>query len=73
MIITAKKTIKGKIIVAFVLAAIKQQRVFKGIKLGIDELTKPYHNWEIIRIAVRILFKITCQEKNRNDICSPLV
>jgi hypothetical protein len=56
MIITAKKTIKGKIIVAFVLAAIQQQRVFKGIKLGIDELTKPYHNWEIIRIAVRILF-----------------
>lgn len=67
------KPYKGKVVVARVLPEIQQHQIFKGISFGMDELTKPYDNWEIIRIAIRILFKITRREKNRNYICSELV
>ena len=64
---------KGKIMLARITPEMPQQQVFKAISFGMDELTKPYDNWEVIRIAIRILFKITRREKNRNYICSELV
>lgn len=67
------KPYKGKVIVARVMPELQQQQMFKGISFGMDELTKPYDSWEIIRIAVRILFKITRRQKNRSYICSELV
>jgi hypothetical protein len=67
------KPYKGKVVVARTLPEIPQQQMFKGISFGMDELTKPYDNWEMIRIAIRILFKITRRNKNRNYICSELV
>jgi hypothetical protein len=36
-------------------------------------LTRPYDNYEIIRIMIRILLKVTKREKNRDYICSELV
>lgn len=44
-----------------------------GISFGLDELTKPYDNWEIVRIAIRILFGITKKQNDRKYICSELV
>lgn len=45
----------------------------KAICFGMDELTKPYDNWEILRIAIRILFKIGRRNRDRKYICSELV
>ncbi len=45
----------------------------KGVSFGMDELTKPYDNWEIIRIALRILFNIGKRVNDRKYICSELV
>lgn len=45
----------------------------KAISFGLDELTRPYDNWEIIRIMTRILLRIGKREKNKNYICSELV
>ncbi|MCX6208440.1 MAG: YiiX/YebB-like N1pC/P60 family cysteine hydrolase [Bacteroidetes bacterium] len=67
------KPYKGKVFVARLNQNISQIEINKTISFGMDELTKPYDNWEIIRIAIRILFKITRREKNRNYICSELV
>lgn len=50
-----------------------QTAICKAISFGLDELTRPYDNWEIVRIMMRILFKIGKREKNRNYICSELV
>jgi Permuted papain-like amidase enzyme, YaeF/YiiX, C92 family len=53
------------------------KRPYKGqvaiAQLNIDELTRPYDNFEIVRIMIRILFHISRREKNRNYICSELV
>jgi hypothetical protein len=62
------KPYKGKVFVARLNQNISQIEINKTISFGMDELTKPYDNWEIIRIAIRILFKITRREKNRNYI-----
>lgn len=67
------KPYKGCIVVARIIPELPQQQIFNAISFGMDELTKPYDNWEIFRIAIRILFKISRHEKNRNYICSELV
>lgn len=45
----------------------------KGISFGLDELTRPYDNYEIFRIMIRIVLHISKRERNRNYICSELV
>jgi hypothetical protein len=45
----------------------------KAVSFGMDELTKPYDNLEIFRIAIRILFKIGRRNRDRKYICSELV
>ena len=67
------KPYKGKVVVARVTPEIPLQQSFKAISFGMDELTKPYDNWEIFRIAFRTIFKITRRQKNRSYICSELV
>lgn len=64
------KPYKGKVIIARVNATTDYKQ---AISFGMDELTKPYDNVEVIRIAIRILFGITRRETNRNYICSELV
>jgi hypothetical protein len=38
-----------------------------------DELTKPYDNSEILRIMMRILFRVSRRTRDRKYICSELV
>jgi Permuted papain-like amidase enzyme, YaeF/YiiX, C92 family len=67
------KPYKGKIVLARVLPELSETINKKAISFGMDELTKPYDNFEIFRIAIRTIFKIGRKEQNRNYICSELV
>lgn len=64
---------KGQIFVTKYTIPIEKEQLNKAISFGLDELTRPYDNWEIVRIMLRILFKIGKREKNRSYICSELV
>lgn len=67
------KPYKGQIAIARLNTLLDQELLKKGIRFGMDELTKPYDNYEIIRIALRILFNKGKREKDRKYICSELV
>lgn len=64
---------KGQIVIANLTDELPKESLNKGISFGLDELTRPYDNYEIIRIMIRILFKISRRERNRSYICSELV
>lgn len=68
-----KRPYKGQVVLAKLNFDLEKEKLNKGISFGLDELTRPYDNWEIIRIMMRILFKRGKKEKNRNYICSELV
>jgi len=68
-----KRPYKGQIIVTKFSELIPKEELNKAISFGLDELTRPYDNWEIVRIMLRILFRIGKREKNRSYICSELV
>jgi hypothetical protein len=68
-----KRPYKGQVVLAKLNIDLEKEHLNKGISFGLDELTRPYDNWEIIRIMMRILFKKGKREKNRNYICSELV
>ena len=67
------KPYKGLIAVARLEPELDLEQLKKGISFGMDELTKPYDDWEILRIAMRILFKRGRRIKDRKYICSELV
>ncbi len=67
------KPYKGQIVLAKLNIDIPKENLNEGISFGLDELTRPYDNFEIIRIMLRILFRITQRENNRDYICSELV
>ncbi|HOY14270.1 MAG TPA: YiiX/YebB-like N1pC/P60 family cysteine hydrolase [Saprospiraceae bacterium] len=64
---------KGQMVITNLTYELTEEEHNKAISFGLDELSRPYDNWEIIRIMLRILFKIGKREKNRNYICSELV
>ena len=64
---------KGQIVVAQVHPAIDEAQVKRAISFGMDELTKPYDNFEILRIAMRIMLRIGRRTRDRKYICSELV
>ncbi len=64
---------RGNIVVARVLPAIDAEGIKRAVSFGMDELTKPYDNFEILRIALRILFRIGRRTRDRKYICSELV
>jgi Permuted papain-like amidase enzyme, YaeF/YiiX, C92 family len=68
-----KRPYKGQIAIAQLNIDVEKEKLNKGISFGLDELTRPYDNFEIVRIMMRILFHISRREKNRNYICSELV
>lgn len=68
-----RRPYKGQIVIAKLKEGIGEQYLDKGISFGLDELTRPYDNYEIVRIMIRILFRISKREKNRAYICSELV
>ncbi len=68
-----KRPYKGQVAIAELNFDLEQEKMNKGISFGLDELTRPYDNFEIVRIMVRILFHISKREKNKSYICSELV
>lgn len=64
---------KGDMIIARVRPEIDQMKLNEAISFGMDELTKPYDNLEILRIGLRILFKVSRRTRDRKYICSELV
>lgn len=64
---------KGQVAIAKLNFDLEKPKLNKAISFGLDELTRPYDNWEIIRIMLRILFKTGKREKNKSYICSELV
>ncbi|MCU7878696.1 MAG: hypothetical protein KZQ84_18210 [Candidatus Thiodiazotropha sp. (ex Lucinoma borealis)] len=64
---------RGNIVIARVDAPVDQVKLNHAISFGMDELTKPYDNFEIVRIGFRILFNISRRTKDRKYICSELV
>ena len=64
---------KGNIMIGRVKPGIDKDKLNHAISYGMDELTKPYDNFEIIRIAFRILFKISRHKRDRKYVCSELV
>ncbi len=68
-----KRPYKGQIAIAQLKEMPEQKMLNKGVSFGLDELTRPYDNYEIARIMIRILFRISKREKNKAYICSELV
>lgn len=68
-----KRPYKGQIVVTKLNVPVEKEQINKGISFGLDSLARPYDNWEIFRIMLRILFKVSKREKNRSYICSELV
>lgn len=69
----SRRPYKGRIFITQLNIPVATDKLNKGISFGLDELTRPYDNWEIFRIMVRILFKKGKRKRNRNYICSELV
>lgn len=68
-----QKPYKGQIALAKLAIPLNQEDLNSGISFGLDELTRPYDNFEILRIMIRIYFKITRRANNRDYICSEFV
>jgi hypothetical protein len=68
-----RRPYKGQIVLGKINFDLEKEKMGRAISFGLDELTRPYDNWEILRIMTRILFKIGKRERNRNYICSELV
>jgi len=67
------KPYKGQVAIAKLEPAPDIQATNNAISFGLDELTKPYDNSEIVRIALRILFQIGKRKRDRKYVCSELV
>ncbi len=67
------KPYKGKIVAARLHPEISTNRLQKSISFGLDALTKPNGYIEVIRIAIRLLFKKSRHNNSRNYISSEFV
>lgn len=67
------KPYRGQIVIGRIAGCLDDQQVRSAISYGMDLLTKPYDNSEILRIAMRILFRIGRRTRDRKFICSELV
>jgi hypothetical protein len=68
-----RRPYKGQIVIANITEKMEPEKLNRGISFGLDELTRPYDNYEILRIMIRILFRISKRTRNRSYICSELV
>jgi hypothetical protein len=64
---------RGQIVVGRVTPGLDADQVREAVSYGMDLLTRPYDNSEIVRIAMRILFRIGRRTRDRKFICSELV
>jgi cell wall-associated NlpC family hydrolase len=68
-----RRPYRGQIVVARVNPEPGDDKVRQAVSHGMDLLTKPYDNVEILRIAVRIAFRVSRRTQDRKFICSELV
>jgi uncharacterized protein YycO len=67
------KPYKGRIVIGRLAPQPAEEQLKRAISFGMDELTRPYDNREILRIAMRILFRRCRKNRDRKYICSELV
>ena len=67
------KPYRGRMFIARLAPAVTSEMHQTAVRTGLDELTKPYDNLEILRVAIRILFKMGKRNHDRKYICSELV
>jgi cell wall-associated NlpC family hydrolase len=67
------KPYRGQIVIGRIASGLDTDQVRNAVSYGMDLLTKPYDNSEILRIAIRILFRIGRRTRDRKFICSELV
>lgn len=68
-----RRPYRGQIVVARLRTPIDEAARARLISSGMDELTKPYDNSEIFRIAMRMMFRVSRRTRDRKFICSELV
>jgi cell wall-associated NlpC family hydrolase len=68
-----RRPYRGQIVVARIHPEPGDERVRQAVSYGMDLLTKPYDNAEILRIAARIAFRVGRRTHDRKFICSELV
>jgi cell wall-associated NlpC family hydrolase len=68
-----RRPYRGQIVVARLSPPPQEDVVRRAISFGMDELTRPYDNGEILRIAARIVLRIGRRTRDRKYICSELV
>jgi len=68
-----RRPYRGRMFVARLDPEAAEEALKKAISFGMDQLTKPYDNWEILRIAIRILLGLGRKSRDRKYICSELV
>ena len=68
-----RRPYRGEMVVARVAPTLGDEQVRRAVSYGMDLLTKPYDNGEILRIAARIALRIGRRTRDRKFICSELV
>jgi len=68
-----RRPYRGQIVIGRLEPGMQPEQAQRALSYGMDLLTKPYDNWEIIRIAMRILFRVGRRTRDRKFICSELV
>ncbi len=68
-----RRAYQGRIVIGRVHPVPEAEKIRRAISFGMDELTKPYDNWEILRILVRTLLGKGRRTRDRKYICSELV
>ena len=68
-----RRPYRGQIVVGRLQPMMTTAQIRQGVSFGMDLLTKPYDNSEILRIALRIAFRVGRRTRDRKFICSELV
>jgi hypothetical protein len=68
-----RRPYRGQIVIGRIEPGLESAQAHRAVSFGMDLLTKPYDNWEILRIAMRIALRIGRRTRDRKYICSELV
>ena len=68
-----RRPYRGEIVLGRVEPPVDVSKLHQAVSFGMDLLTKPYDNFEILRIAARIAFRVGRRTQDRKFICSELV
>lgn len=68
-----RRPYRGQIVVGRIEPVLSSEQIRRAVSYGMDLLTRPYDNGEILRIALRIALRIGRRIRDRKYICSELV